>query len=163
MDIQAPGTGNVMIEIDKLAVEEESKRKELNQLQSFLSLDIDYNVKYKSDNDAIQEQINKKNQLLLAATRNCDYASLTLDSTRSASVLLAITKKQIEKNEPTVDQQIERLNKMKENYKNTLAKYEENPIYRSIIKTGSEVENFADMITEKQNLIMKLETEREFV
>lgn len=152
----------MLLEIEKLAMEEETVRRQLNKLKNILFFGEDYNKKFSSDTHNLELKIQQVNQAVDDTNRYLELVNSNLESTRGSSMLLAIAKKLIEKNEPSLDQQMEKINQFKKNYSTTLAKYEENPIYKSILKAESDGQELEELIKAKRTEMMKLETQQEF-
>lgn len=151
-----------MLEVEKLAMEEESIKCELNRNKTELYFRQDNLNKLKSDTQAISDKVTVLEQSYDETQHKIDCLKSILDATRTSSMHQSVLKKMIEKSQPTIENQTEKLHMFKESYSRMLSKYEESPIYYSILESEAEEKKLSELINDKRNEMMKLETQQEY-
>lgn len=156
------GLSRLIVEIKKLSVEEESSRAEVELLRENLFIQ-DQTVKLARNDyeklclevSSYEKHIQQSQELLCSSKTMRDWMK---DFIRFSNTLRCY----IERSEPTNELLSKRLEEYESNVEKMITKYELSPTYLAILEQDRADRELSNLITEKQNELMKLETQREY-
>lgn len=154
--------GRLITESKKLAAQEEDLKAEVSQLNSELIVEELNLNKANQDYENLRNQVENAQQTFDNATKQKKFLETMRETLKSSISLSSILKKYIENANPTGAQQMEKIKDLESFYEQCIRIYQQNPAYQAIVAEEATERELKKLIAEKQNEIMRLETQREF-
>lgn len=154
--------GKLVSECKTLAQTEEDLRNELFGLKGQLLIEEQNLALLRKDQEKLHIQSSNIKQSIESGQQQVEFLKSMRDSINKSSLIYSFLDKLIINAEPTDEQQENQYNVIQHEYIKLLKQYEESPEYLQILEAEAKDRELTQLINEKQNELMKLETEREF-
>lgn len=155
-------TGRLVTEAKRLALEEDDIKNEILQLKTELTLEEQNLQIITKDHENLCLQKENIQLALNGLSQHADTTNIFQEELKRSIMLHSFLKGFVDKSDPNEEQQKTCSDEMQSHYNTMLKKFENNSTYKSILREEAKDKEITELITEKRNQIMKLETQREF-
>lgn len=154
--------GKIISETKKLAVEESDSRSELMRYKNELYIEEQTVSLLSKDLENLGNQVTSLEQAVRASDSLKNLAITFRQTFKTSYLLLSFMRKFVEKADPSMEVQVARMNGMQQEYAAILKMYENHPHYQAILQEELNEKELSNLILEKRNQLMKLNTKQEF-
>lgn len=156
------GISRLIIDIKKLAVEEESSRAEVVSLKESLYVEEQAYRTVKYDYEKLCLETSGQDNYLQKSQDLLNSSKVMREWMKEFIKTSKILRYNMEQLTPTDEQLAKQLETYESNIERMISQYELSPTYLAILEQDKAERELSKLIVEKQNELMKLETQREF-
>lgn len=154
--------GKIISETKKLAIEESDSRSELQKLKTELFLEEQTMNLLSKDLENLSNQVTALEQSLQSSGSRKKLAITFRETFKTSFLLLSFMRKFIEKADPSMETQINKVQAIAQDHHANLRRYETHPIYQAILQEELNEKELSNLILEKRNELMRLSTKQEY-